>query len=55
MNRGIGELKKKILPLRNKKDMVEVPAEAKKGMEFVFVKKADDVLKHSLQKVEQAD
>jgi ATP-dependent Lon protease len=30
--------------------MVEVPTEAKKGMQFVFVKKAVDVLKAALQK-----
>jgi ATP-dependent Lon protease len=29
---------------------VEVPAEAKKGMKFVFVQKATDVLKAALQK-----
>lgn len=45
-----GGIKTVILPLRNKKDMVEVPAEAKKGMKFVFVNKTDDVLKHALQK-----
>ncbi len=39
-----------ILPYRNKKDMVEVPAEAKKGIKFVFVKKAADVLSAALQK-----
>jgi ATP-dependent Lon protease len=41
-------IKTVILPFRNKKDMVEVPAEAKKGMNFVFVKKATDVLKAAL-------
>ncbi len=41
-------IKKVILPYRNKKDMVEVPAEAKKGMEFVFVKKVDELLKHTI-------
>ena len=39
-----------IMPFRNKKDMVEVPAEAKKDMKFVYVKKAMDVLKHALIK-----
>jgi ATP-dependent Lon protease len=29
--------------------MVEVPAEAKKEMKFVFVKKVDEVLKYALQ------
>lgn len=43
-------IKTVILPLRNKKDMVEVPAEAKRGMNFVFVKKVTDVLKAALQK-----
>ena len=43
-------IKTVILPLRNKKDMVEVPKEAKKGMKFVFVKKADEVLNYALQK-----
>ncbi|MCE5341693.1 MAG: endopeptidase La [Planctomycetaceae bacterium] len=45
-----GGIKTVILPMRNKKDMVEVPAEAKKGMKFVFVKKTDDALKYALQK-----
>ena len=38
-------IKTVILPYRNKKEMVEVPAEAKKGMKFVFVKNANEVLK----------
>lgn len=41
-------IKTVILPYRNKKDMVEVPAEAKKGMNFVFVKKATEVLNAAL-------
>ncbi|MGB8225478.1 MAG: endopeptidase La, partial [Sedimentisphaerales bacterium] len=41
-------IKTVILPFRNKKDMVEVPTEAKKGMQFVLVKKATDVLKAAL-------
>ncbi len=45
-----GGIKTVILPLRNRKDMIEVPAEAKKGMKFVFVKNTDDALKHALQK-----
>ncbi|MFA6186384.1 MAG: endopeptidase La [Phycisphaerae bacterium] len=43
-------IKTVILPFRNQKDMVEVPAEAKKGMKFVFVKKAEDVLMAALKK-----
>lgn len=38
-----------ILPERNKKDMTEVPKEAKKGMKFIFVKKASESLKHTLK------
>ena len=43
-------IKMVILPFRNKKNMVEVPKEAKKGMKFVFVKKVQEVLKYALQK-----
>ena len=42
-------IKTVILPFRNQKDMVEVPAEAKKGMKFVFAKKAEGVLMAALQ------
>ena len=34
-----------ILPARNKKDIPEVPKEAKKGLEFKFVKKTSEALK----------
>ncbi|NIA16906.1 MAG: endopeptidase La [Planctomycetes bacterium] len=37
-------IKTVILPYRNKREMVEVPKEAKKGMKFVFVKNANEVL-----------
>jgi ATP-dependent Lon protease len=43
-------IKTVILPFRNKKDMIEVPAEAKKEMKFVYVKNTDDILKYALQK-----
>jgi ATP-dependent Lon protease len=43
-------IKMVILPLRNKKDMVDVPVEAKKGMKFVYVSKTDDILKYAIQK-----
>lgn len=33
-----------ILPKRNEKDLVEVPENAKKGMNFVFVEKVDEML-----------
>jgi ATP-dependent Lon protease len=42
-------IKTVILPKRNQKDLVEVPKEAKRGMRFVFVARAEDVLKIALQ------
>lgn len=41
-------LKTVILPTRNKKDMPEVPSEAKKGLNFTFVKNTNEVLKLTL-------
>jgi ATP-dependent Lon protease len=42
-------IKTVILPARNKKDMTEVPVEAKKGMRFRFVKTTNEVLKIALE------
>ena len=41
-------IKTVILPARNKKDLPEVPKEAKKGMTFKFVKTTDEALKLTL-------
>jgi len=41
-------IKTVILPARNKKDMVDVPAEAKKDLDFQFVKTAREALKIAL-------
>ncbi len=41
-------IRKIVLPWRNRKDLLDVPADAKKAMEFVFAKKVDDVLKVAL-------
>jgi ATP-dependent Lon protease len=38
-----------ILPQRNKKDLPEVPKEAKKGLKFTFVKNTNEVLKMALK------
>lgn len=38
-------IKTVILPLRNKKDMADIPREAKSGMQFVYVSKASQILK----------
>ncbi|MCH8194033.1 MAG: hypothetical protein IIA65_08445 [Planctomycetes bacterium] len=42
-------IKTVILPTRNKKDMEEVPKEAKRGMRFEFVKDVDQVLKLAME------
>jgi ATP-dependent Lon protease len=42
-------IKTVILPKRNQKDLVEVPKEAKRGMRFVFVARAEEVLKTALK------
>ena len=41
-------IKTVILPARNKKDIPDVPAEAKKGMHFKFVKNTNEALKIAL-------
>ncbi len=41
-------IKTVILPARNKKDLPEVPAEAKKGLQFKFVKNTNEALKIAL-------
>ena len=41
-------IKTVVLPQRNKKDLVEVPREAKSGMKFVYAAKARDALKAAL-------
>jgi ATP-dependent Lon protease len=43
-----GGIKTVILPARNKKDIPEVPAEAKKGLKFRFVKNVNEVIKIAL-------
>ncbi len=42
-------IKTVILPARNKKDLPEVPKEAKKNLRFQFVKNTDEVLKLALE------
>ncbi|MFH1371168.1 MAG: S16 family serine protease [Planctomycetota bacterium] len=41
-------IKTVILPARNKKDLPEVPKEARKGLHFKFVKNTNEVLKNAL-------
>jgi ATP-dependent Lon protease len=43
-------IKTVILPARNKKDIADIPKDARTSMNFVFVKKAEDVLKTALKK-----
>jgi ATP-dependent Lon protease len=42
-----------ILPAPNEKDLVEVPAEVKKSLKFVFVEHMDQVLEHALTELPQ--
>jgi ATP-dependent Lon protease len=42
-------LKTVILPARNKKDLSEVPAEAKKGLKFTYAKNVNAVLKAAIE------
>ncbi|HEX3010605.1 MAG TPA: endopeptidase La [Syntrophomonadaceae bacterium] len=39
-----------IIPLENKKDLEEVPANVKRKMKYIFVSHMDEVLEHSLDK-----
>jgi ATP-dependent Lon protease len=41
-------IKTVVLPQRNKKDMVDIPREAKSGMKFVYVSKARQILETAL-------
>ena len=42
--------KNKIKPEKNKKDVEEIPEDVRDRMHIVFVKHADEVLKHALMK-----
>lgn len=42
-------IKRVILPEDNRKDLVVVPDEVKKSLEFIFVEKLDEVLKHAIK------
>ena len=44
-----GGIKKIILPVRNKKDLRDIPEEARAGVEFVFATRMDDVLEAALE------
>ena len=39
-----------ICPAENKRDLVDLPKEAKAKLKFIFVKQMDDVLKAALKK-----
>jgi ATP-dependent Lon protease len=42
-------IKRIIMPERNKKDLIDVPDQAKKEMEFIFAHSMDDVLRSALE------
>jgi ATP-dependent Lon protease len=43
-----GGIKRIVMPERNRKDLVEVPEQVRREMEFIFVKKMDEVLDYVL-------
>ncbi len=43
-------VKKMILPLANKKDLIDIPKKVKKEMQFIFVDEVNEVFKHALVK-----
>jgi len=43
------QIKKVILPIQNRKDMEDVPAETQKEMEFVFVENVQQVFREALK------
>ena len=44
-----GGIKRVIMPARNQKDLVDIPSNVKDEMEFVFVKRMDEVLENALE------
>ncbi len=42
-------IKRVILPERVRKDLIDVPEQAKKDIEFIFVTQMDEVLKNALE------
>jgi ATP-dependent Lon protease len=42
-------IKRVILPERCRKDLIDVPEQAKKELEFIFVSQMDEVLKNALE------
>jgi ATP-dependent Lon protease len=49
------QIKKVILPMQNRKDMEDVPAETQKEMEFVFVDNVQQVFREALKPVPAAE
>jgi ATP-dependent Lon protease len=48
-------IKKVLLPIENKKDLEEIPDKIRKKMDFVLVKKMEEVLEHALIKKDDKD
>ena len=44
-----GGIKRVIMPARNQKDLIDIPANVKEEMEFLFVKRMDEVLEAALE------
>ncbi|HOI46028.1 MAG TPA: hypothetical protein PLX50_10485, partial [Candidatus Aminicenantes bacterium] len=43
-------VKKMILPLENKKDLIDIPPKVKREMEFIFVEDIQEVFRQALAK-----
>lgn len=48
-------IKKVVIPIDNEKDIEEIPANVRKGMEFVLASNMDEVLEHALARGEKDD
>jgi ATP-dependent Lon protease len=49
-----GGIKKVLIPEENEKDLAEIPANVKEGLEIVAVAHVDEVLRHALAEVPEA-
>ena len=50
-----GGVKKVLIPEENAKDLVDIPASVKNGLEIVPVSRMDEVIRHALVRQPQAD
>jgi ATP-dependent Lon protease len=46
-------VRRMILPVANKKDLIDIPSKVKKEMEFIFVEQIQQVFEHALVEPEE--